>query len=71
MFILRNARPTESDIEDEDEDESDQDPSTWFVDDQDDGRKDQDITEPDINERELSNIIRVDESKLTYNDDSD
>lgn len=59
----RNHKPTESDLED-DSDEDDEDPSTWFEDDQDDGRKGQDIVEPDA--EDLADIIRVDEGHLHY-----
>ncbi|KAG5637457.1 hypothetical protein H0H81_004474 [Sphagnurus paluster] len=62
----RNHKPTESDLEDDDEDESDEDdPASWFEDDQDDGRKGQDIIEPDT--EDLSDIIRIDESRIRYN----
>ncbi len=60
----RNHKPTESDMEDDDDDDSDDDPANWFEDDQDDGRKGQDIVEPDM--EDYSEIIRVDESKLHY-----
>jgi len=46
-------------------DSDDDDPSTWFEDDQDDGRKGQDIIEPDYDD--LSNVIRIDESRIHYN----
>lgn len=59
----RHYKPTESDMEDDDDD-SDEDPANWFDDDQDDGRKGQDIVEPDM--EDYSDIIRVDESKLHY-----
>jgi hypothetical protein len=63
--IRRNHKPTESDLEDEDDDSGDDDdPATWFEDDQDDGRKGQDIVEPDIDD--LADIIRIDESRLHY-----
>lgn len=56
----RNAKPTESDEEDEDWDEEDnEDPSTWFDDEEDDGRKGQPLVDPD----EISSIIRVDDSR--------
>jgi len=62
----RNYKPSESDLEDDDgDDPDDEDPSTWFDDDQDDGRKDQDIIEPDV--EDLSDIIRVDTSRVYYN----
>jgi hypothetical protein len=57
----RNYKPTESDLEDDDDDD-DGDPSQWFEDDQDDGRKGQDIVHSD--DEDLSHIIRVDASKL-------
>lgn len=63
--ICRNYKPTDSDLEGMDEDDSDDDdPSTWFEDDQDDGIKGQDIIPPDV--EELSNVIRVDESRIRY-----
>ncbi|KAF8592669.1 hypothetical protein K439DRAFT_1324001 [Ramaria rubella] len=60
IWAFMNAKPTESDEEDEDwdEDEDDEDPSTWFEDDEDDGRKGQPLVDPD----EISSIIRVDDS---------
>jgi len=61
---FRNYKPSESDLEDDDGSD-DEDPSTWFDDDQDDGRKGQDIVEPDA--EDLSNIIRVDTSRIYYN----
>ena len=62
----RNYKPSESDLEDDDGDDTeDEDPSTWFDDDQDDGQKDQDIIEPDL--EDLSDIIRVDTSRVYYN----
>lgn len=45
-------------------DSDDDDPSTWFEDDQDDGRKGQDIVEPDF--EDLSDVIRIDESQIRY-----
>ena len=63
----RNHKPTESDLEDDeddDDDDSDDDPASWFEDDQDDGRKGQDIVEPDA--EDLSDIIRIDESRIRY-----
>jgi hypothetical protein len=63
---FRNYKPSESDLEDDDDDNSeDEDPSTWFYDDQDDGRKGQDIIEPDA--EDLSELIRVDTSRVYYN----
>ena len=61
---IRNHKPTESDLEDDDEDDEDDDPSTWFEDDQDDGRKGQMIVEPDVDD--FSDIIRIDENKMRY-----
>lgn len=48
----------------DDDDDSDDDPANWFEDDQDDGRKGQDIIEPD--EEDYSEIIRVDASRIQY-----
>ncbi|KAL0070874.1 hypothetical protein AAF712_002095 [Marasmius tenuissimus] len=65
MWAFMTYKPTDSDMEDDDdEDDDDDDPATWFDDDQDDGRKGQDIVEPD--EEDLSNIIRIDHNKLAY-----
>ncbi|KAJ7699953.1 hypothetical protein B0H17DRAFT_1158002 [Mycena rosella] len=62
MWAFMNHKPTDSDLEDDDEDEySDDDPATWFEDDQDDGRKGQLIVEPDV--EEYGDIIRIDSSK--------
>lgn len=67
LYIYRNYKPTESDLEDEDDDEDGDDPAGWFEDDQDDGRKGQDIIEPDEVDSSLSNIIRVVEpSQMHY-----
>jgi len=63
IWAFMNHKPTDSDLED-DSDEDD-DPSTWFEDDQDDGIKGQHIIQPDSVD-ELSNIIRIDSSKLHY-----
>ena len=49
-------------MEDDSDDDDDDDPASWFEDDQDDGRKGQDIVEPD----DLSDIIRVDPSRIHY-----
>lgn len=66
LWAFMNYKPSESDIEyDDGDDTDDEDPSTWFHDDQDDGRKDQDIIEPDV--EDLSEIIRVDSSRIYYN----
>ncbi|KAG8218772.1 hypothetical protein J3R82DRAFT_4447 [Butyriboletus roseoflavus] len=64
IWAFMNYKPTDSDLEDMDEDNSDDDPSTWFEDDQDDGVKGQDIIPPDV--EDLSNVIRVDESRIRY-----
>jgi hypothetical protein len=66
MWAFLNSKPSDSDMEDED-DEDDDDPASWFEDDQDDGRKGQDIVEPDI--EDLSGIIRIDESRLQWSRD--
>lgn len=63
-FSSRNYKPTESDLEDDEDDSDDEDPANWFEDDQDDGRKGQDIIEPD--EVDYSDIIRVDASRIQY-----
>ena len=63
--LLRNHKPTESDLEDDSDDEEDDDPATWFEDDQDDGRKGQDIIEPDV--EDFSDILRIDKSRMHYN----
>lgn len=64
----RNAKPSDSDLEDDSDDEDLDDPSTWlWEDDQDDGIKGQDIVQPDAIE-DYSNIIRIDETRsLQYN----
>ncbi|KAG6903374.1 hypothetical protein C0995_013127 [Termitomyces sp. Mi166 len=66
IWAFMNHKPTESDMEDDDDDEDsdDDDPASWFEDDQDDGRKGQDIIEPDV--EDLSDIIRIDESRMPY-----
>lgn len=61
----RNAKPSDSDLEEDDDEDDDEDPSTWFEDDQDEGIKGQNIVQPDTVD-ELSNIIRIDDSKLHY-----
>lgn len=63
-LLYRSYKPTESDLEDDDEDEDGDDPSTWFEDDQDDGRKGQNIVEPD--DEDISHIIRIDDSRIPY-----
>ncbi|KAH9994109.1 hypothetical protein BJV74DRAFT_831982 [Russula compacta] len=66
IWAFMNYKPSESDFEDGDDDDSeDEDPSTWFDDDQDDGRKGQDIIEPDA--EDISDMIRVDTSRIYYN----
>jgi len=65
IWAFMNYKPSESDLEDDDDDSGDEDPSTWFDDDQDDGRKGQDIVEPDA--EDLSDIIRVDTGRIYYN----
>ncbi|KDQ64733.1 hypothetical protein JAAARDRAFT_118138 [Jaapia argillacea MUCL 33604] len=66
MLAFLSHKPSESDMEDDDDDDEsdDEDPSSWFVDDQDDGRKGQDIVEPD--EEDLMDLISVDSSRLGY-----
>jgi len=64
MWAFMSYKPTDSDLEDDDDDEDDDDPSTWFEDDQDDGRKGQDIVEPDY--EDFSDIIRIDSSRIPY-----
>jgi hypothetical protein len=69
VSICRNYKPTDSDLEDEDdEDEDDDDPSSWFYDDQDDGKKGQDIVYPDedLEAEELAHIIRLDEARAHH-----
>jgi len=65
IWAFLNYKPSDSDLEDEDDEEDDEDPSTWFNDDQDDGIKGQHIIQPDSID-ELSNIIRIDGTKLHY-----
>lgn len=60
--LRRSYKPTDSDLED-DEDSDDDDPAGWFDDDQDDGRKGQDIIEPDYDE-DIANVIRIDEARI-------
>ena len=55
----RNYKPSESDLEDDDDEDEDDDPASWFEDDQDDGRKGQDIIEPDF--EDYSDIIDDDD----------
>lgn len=65
ISLHRNYKPTESDLEDDEDEDSDGDPATWFEDDQDDGRKGQDIVEPDY--EDYSDIIRIDSSRIPRN----
>lgn len=67
IWAFMNYKPSESDLEDDDDDEDseDDDPASWFEDDQDDGRKGQDIIEPDYDD--YSSIIRIDESRIPSN----
>lgn len=58
----RTYKPTDSDMEDDDDYDSDDDPANWFEDDQDDGRKGQDIIEPDYDD--FSSVIRIDEARI-------
>jgi len=63
MWAFMNAKPSDSDIEDEsDEDSDNEDPATWFEDYEDDGVKGQPIVHPDS--EDLANIIRVDYDRL-------
>lgn len=62
IWAFMNYKPSESDLEDDDDEDSDEDPALWFEDDQDDGRKGQDIIEPD--EEDLSSVIRIDDSRI-------
>ena len=62
----RNHKPTDSDLEDDsDYDSEDEDPATWFDDDEDNGVKGQTIVEPD--EEDWTDIIRVDTQRMNYN----
>jgi hypothetical protein len=63
--IIRNHKPSDSDLEDDSDEEDDDDPSTWFEDDQEDGIKGQHIVQPDSID-DLSSVIRVDSTKLHY-----
>jgi len=65
MWAFVNYKPTDSDMEDDsdmDDDDDPEDPANWFIDDQDDGRKGQNIIYPDP--EDFSEIIRVDDSRL-------
>ncbi|EPT02762.1 hypothetical protein FOMPIDRAFT_1117757 [Fomitopsis schrenkii] len=65
MWAFMNYKPTDSDMEDDvGDDDDDDDPATWFDDDQDDGRKGQDIIEPDLDD--YSSIIRIDDSRIPW-----
>ncbi|KAI0729367.1 hypothetical protein C8Q72DRAFT_777997 [Fomitopsis betulina] len=65
LWAFMNYKQTDSDMEDdEDEDEDEDDPARWFDDDQDDGRKGQDIIEPD--DDDYSSIIRIDQSRIPW-----
>ncbi|KAF8914051.1 hypothetical protein CPB84DRAFT_1758253 [Gymnopilus junonius] len=64
IWAFMNHKPTESDLEEDDDESDDDDPASWFEDDQDDGRKGQDIVEPDA--EDFSDIIRVDENRMRY-----
>ncbi|KAF8493507.1 hypothetical protein JB92DRAFT_2835174 [Gautieria morchelliformis] len=64
IWAFMNAKPSESDEEDEDWDDDDEDPSTWFEDEEDDGRKGQPLVDPD----EIAGIIRVDDSRWADQD---
>jgi hypothetical protein len=71
LFIVvyrnRNYKPSESDLEDDDGDdeEDEDDPANWFEDDQDDGRKGQNIVQPDFDEPEVDpDVIRIDYGKI-------
>lgn len=65
--FCRSYKPSDSDDEDDsgmDDDDDPEDPANWFIDDQDDGRKGQNIIYPDAEEF-FSDIIRVDDSRLS------
>ncbi|KAF5393688.1 hypothetical protein D9757_000138 [Collybiopsis confluens] len=66
IWDFMNCKPTESDLEDEDEDEDGDDPAGWFDDEEDDGRKGQNIVEPDEEDPDLHNIIRVIDPNQTH-----
>ncbi|KAJ7638692.1 hypothetical protein FB45DRAFT_409189 [Roridomyces roridus] len=67
MWAFMNHKPSDSDLEDDSEEDYDDedDPASWFADQDEDGRKGQLIVEPD--EEDFGDIIRVDSSKLHYN----
>jgi len=61
IWAYMNAKPSESDEEDEDwneDGEDETDPSRWFDYDEDDGKQGQPLVDPD----EIADIIRVDDS---------
>ena len=59
--MYRNHKPSDSDIEDDDEDSDGEDPADWFEDDQDDGRKGQNLVDPDeLTAEDFDHIIKVD-----------
>jgi hypothetical protein len=62
----RNHKPSESDAEDDDDDDDDDDdPAGWFEDDQDDGRKGQDLVQPDVDEPDVDpSLIRIDYGRI-------
>ncbi|KAK7695503.1 hypothetical protein QCA50_000139 [Cerrena zonata] len=65
IWAFMNYKPSDSDLEDDSDDlndDSDDDPAAWFEDDQDDGRKGQDIIEPDY--EDLTSVIRIDDSRI-------
>ena len=64
VWAFMNYKPSESDLEDFDEDEDDEDPASWFDDEEDDGIKGQDIVYPDA--EDFADVIRVDESRIPY-----
>jgi len=64
IWAFMNYKPSDSDLDDDEDDDDDDDPANWFEDDQDDGRKGQDIVEPD--EEDYSHIIRIDDSRIFY-----
>ncbi|KAI5893749.1 uncharacterized protein SCHCODRAFT_02622664 [Schizophyllum commune H4-8] len=66
IWAFMNHKPTDSDLEDDsDYDSEDEDPATWFDDDEDNGVKGQTIVEPD--EEDWTDIIRVDTQRMNYN----
>ncbi|KAF9075970.1 hypothetical protein BDP27DRAFT_1211633 [Rhodocollybia butyracea] len=69
IWAFMNYKPSESDLEDAEDDDDDDDPAGWFEDDQDDGRKGQDLVEPDEEDpSSFHNIIRVmDPNQMHYN----